>query len=183
LIGEQEGAAFGAAAAKNLFEEFAWRDYLTPRFAALGLHLMLNAILTGVIWASSHVPYYLYFLDHAVLQAHTPLSVAPFIRLAFVVLPFHAFAYGELRQASRTVWTTWLLHTVANAISLTMLSTGFVTVTGDKWGVLLSPGAEGVLVALAMGLIGYVLYRSRTARRAAGTVEARRLAPKSIESN
>jgi hypothetical protein len=94
-----------------------------------------------------------------------------------MVLPFHAFAYGKLRQASQTMWTTWLLHTVANAISLTMLSNGFMTVTGDRWGVLLSPGTEGVLVALAMGLPGYVLYRSRTARTAAGTVEAGRLAP------
>jgi membrane protease YdiL (CAAX protease family) len=177
------GAAFGAAAVKNVFEEFAWRGYLTPRFAALGLHPMLSALLTGVIWASWHVPYYLYFLDRAVLQAQTPLNVVPFILLAFVVLPFHAFAYGELRQASRTVWTTWLLHTVANAISLTMLSNGFVIVTRDKWGVLLSPGTEGVLVALAMGLTGFVLYWSRMARRAAGSVEALRLAPKSIESN
>jgi hypothetical protein len=56
-------------------------------------------------------------------------------------------------------------------------------VTRDMWGVLLSPGAEGVLVALAMGLTGYVLYRSRTARTAAGSVEAGRLAPQSTESN
>ncbi|HEU5103685.1 MAG TPA: CPBP family intramembrane glutamic endopeptidase [Roseiflexaceae bacterium] len=177
------GAAFGAAAVKNIFEEFAWRGYLTPRFAALGLHPMLNAVLTGVIWASWHVPYYLYFLDRAVLQAHTPLSVAPFILLTFVLLPFHAFAYGKLRQASRTVWTTWLLHTVANAISLTMLSNGFVTVARDFRGVLLSPGTEGVLVALTTGLSGYMLYRSRTARTAAGSVEARHFAALSTRSN
>jgi len=161
----------------------AWREYLTPRIAALRLHPMLNAILTGLIWASWHVPYYLYFLELAVLQAHTPLSVAPFILLAFVILPFHAFAYGELRQVSRTVWTTRLLHKMVDAISLAMLSNGFVIVRGEMWGMLLSPGTEGILVALAMGLSGYVLERSRTARRAAGTVEARRLDPQFTESN
>ena len=64
-----------------------------------------------------------------------------------------------------------------------MLSNGFVILTRGMWGVLLSPGTEGVLVALAMGLSGYVLYRSRTARRAADTVEARRFAPQFTESN
>lgn len=155
------GGIFVAVMVKNIFEEFAWRGYLTPRFEALRLHPFASSILTGFIWAGWHVPYYLYFLDRAVLQAHTTLSLPAFLLVAFFVLPLQALAYGELRLISKTVWTTWLLHNVANAISLPLLSNAFVSLAGGTPGVLLSPGTEGILYALLMGLVGYGLYRYR----------------------
>lgn len=158
------GAAFGFAMVKNIFEEFAWRGYLTPRFEALKLNPYLSSILTGFIWAGWHVPYYLYFLDRAVLQAHTPLSLPLFILSAFLVLPFHSLAYGELRLLSKSTWTTWLLHNFANAISLTMISNGFVTLSQNFSGVLFSPGTEGIAHSLVMGLIGFGLYKFRRSR-------------------
>jgi len=139
------GTAFVGAMVKNVFEEFAWRGYLTPRFEAIKLHPFLNSLLTGLVWAGWHVPYYLYFLDRTQLESHTSLSVPGFILLAFLVLPLQALAYGELRLLSGTVWTVWLLHTVANAISLPLLSNGFVTLQGGLLGELLSPGTAGIL--------------------------------------
>ncbi len=152
---------FVGAMMKNIFEEFAWRGYLTPRFEAIKLHPFANSILTGFIWAAWHVPYYLYFLDRAILQAHTSLSLPAFILMAFLVLPFHALAYGELRLLSKSVWTVWLLHNIANAISLPLLSYGFVTLNAGFSGVLLSPGTEGIVHSLLMGLIGFGLYQYR----------------------
>jgi hypothetical protein len=157
------GGVFVAAMVKNIFEECAWRGYLTPRFAALGLHPLANSIVTGFIWAGWHIPYYLYFLDHAELQAHTSLSVPAFILLSFLVLPFHALAYGELRLVSKTVWTAWLLHNVSNAISLPLLASGFVVLAGGYADVFLYPGTAGVLYSVLLGLVGYRLYRSRMA--------------------
>jgi membrane protease YdiL (CAAX protease family) len=156
------GATFGGVMVKNLFEEFAWRGYLTPRFDALRLHPLANAALTGFIWAGWHVPYYLYFLDKEVLAAHTPLSLPAFILLAFLVLPFHALAYGELRLLSGSVWPAWLLHNVANAVSLSLVAGGFMVLDRNVAGVLLSPGTEGIFSSLLMGVIGFVLYRHRT---------------------
>lgn len=146
---------------KNIFEEFAWRGYLTPRFEAIKMHPFVNSILTGFIWAGWHVPYYLYFLDRAVFREHTSLSVPAFILLAFLLLPFHALAYGELRLLSKSIWTVWLLHTVANTISLSLISQGFVTLKTDFTGVLLSPGTEGIVHSLLMGLIGFAMYQYR----------------------
>jgi hypothetical protein len=162
------GGVFVAVLIKNIFEEFAWRGYLTPRFDALKLHPFANSMLTGFIWAGWHVPYYLYFLSRAELQAHTILSVPAFILLSFFVLPFQALAYGELRLVSKTVWTTYLLHNVANAISLPLLSNAFVTLTGGYTGVLLSPGTEGILYSLLIGLVGYGLYRYRMSKLTQG---------------
>jgi hypothetical protein len=148
---------FGGSMVKNIFEEFAWRGYLTPRFDALGLHPLANATLTGFIWAGWHVPYYLYFLDREVLAAHTPLSLPVFILLAFLVLPFHALAYGELRLLNGSIWPAWLLHNVANAVSLSLVAGGFMVLERNFAGVLLSPGTEGILSSLLMGVIGFVL--------------------------
>jgi hypothetical protein len=106
----------------------------------------------------------LYFLNRAELQAHTSLSVPAFILLAFFVLPFQALAYGELRLVSKTVWTTWLLHNIANAISLPLLSYAYVTVARGTSGVILSPGSAGILYSLLMGVVGYILYRYRMSR-------------------
>jgi len=158
------GTLFVGVMVKNFFEEFAWRGYLTPRFEALKLHPFANALLTGFVWAGWHIPYYLYFLNRLELQAHTSLSVPAFILVSFFVLPFQALAYGELRLLSKTVWTTWLLHNVANAISLPLLSYAFVSLAGGFAGVFLSPGTAGILYSLLMGLAGYGLYLYRKTR-------------------
>jgi hypothetical protein len=158
------GTLFIGVMVKNFFEEFAWRGYLTPRFEALKLHPFANALFTGFIWAGWHVPYYLYFLNRLELQAQTTLGVPAFILLAFFALPFQALAYGELRMVSKTVWTTWLLHNVANAISLPLLSYAFITQAGGLTGALFSPSSAGILYSLLMGLVGYALYRYRTGK-------------------
>lgn len=154
-------ATFTAVMVKNIFEEFAWRGYLTPRFAARRLTPLLSALLTGLIWAGWHVPYYLYYLDRTTLTGHTPLSLPVFILLSFLVLPFHALAYGELRLLSGSVWPAWLMHNTANAISLSLISGSFLTLNPSFSGVLLSPSTEGLLSSLLMGLIGLGLYRRR----------------------
>lgn len=155
------GTGFATAALKNIFEEFAWRGYLTPRFAALPVHPLLNALLTGWIWAGWHVPYYLYFLNRAELQQHTSLSLPVFLLLAFLVLPFHALAFGELRLLSQTVWPSWLLHNLANALSLGLISGSFIQLAPGVAGVFFSPGTEGILYSLLIGAVGIALYRRR----------------------
>ncbi len=158
------GAGFASAMAKNIFEEFSWRGYLTPRFEALRLHPFASSLLTGVIWAGWHIPYYLFFLPAADLAKQTSLAVPTLILLAFIVLPFHALAYGELRLLSRSTWTAWLMHNTANALSLALVSGGFVRLAGGLGGALLSPGTEGIVHSLFMGLIGLGLYFYRKNR-------------------
>lgn len=154
------GITFASVMVKNIFEEFAWRGYLTPRFESLKLNPFVNHMLTGLIWAGWHVPYYLVFLNREEFQSHTSLNVTTFIILSFLVLPFQAITYGELRLASRSVWPVWLMHNVANAISLPMFSYGFVKTNGGL-GVLLSPGTEGIMYTLLLAMVGIGLYAYR----------------------
>ena len=155
------GAGIAGSLAKNLFEEFAWRGYLTPRLAALQANPFVSAVVTGVIWACWHIPYYLYFLSPAVIREQTFLSVPALILLSFIALPMQAFAYGELRLLSKSVWTAWLMHTIANAVPLALVTGGFVTLTGNISSLLLTPGTEGIGYSLLMGLVGWGLYQYR----------------------
>lgn len=157
------GLGFVGAMVKNIFEEFAWRGYLTPRFEAIGLHPFMNSLLTGFIWALWHLPYYLYFLDRATLDAHTSLSIPAFMGLALLTLPFHALAYGELRLLTGSVWPLWLMHNVENAIALPLVSEGFLKAEGLLAEIVFSPSSAGILHALVMGAIGLWLYRRRMA--------------------
>lgn len=160
--------AFGGSFVKNIFEEFTWRGYLTPRLEALKLNPFVVYGLTGLIWAAWHIPYWLYFLDRAVLEANTTLSVPALIALALVLLPLHALTYGELRRVSQSVWPGVFMHTVANALSFTLLSGGFVTLNGTL-GIIFSPGTEGLVHGILFGLVGLALYgyRTRAAQSAA----------------
>ena len=149
--------AFAASFVKNILEEFAWRGYLTARFAALNLHPFANHLLTGLIWASWHIPYWLYFVD---VQTFTTLSRPTFIGLAMLTLIITAITYGELRLLSKSVWPTVVLHSVANAITATFLLNGFIKLNG--WlGVVFSPGNDGVIHAILFTVLGIGLYQYR----------------------
>lgn len=158
------GAGFLAVLVKNIFEEFAWRGYLTPRFAALKLHPILNHVLTGLIWAAWHIPYLLFFLKRSDLEPFTSLPTPGFIALAFLLLPCQAVLYGEMRLLSNSVWVPWLLHNVANALALPLLTYGFVA-TNNNWVDVFSPGTNGVIYSLFLLVIGLGLYRYRTDRK------------------
>jgi hypothetical protein len=146
---------------KNIFEEGAWRGYLTPRLHAAGLGPLSSAALTGFIWAGWHIPYYLHFMGPEALRTYTSLPLPVFIGLAFAVLPMHALAYGELRLISGSVWPVWLLHNVANAISLPLFANGLIRLAPGALGPIFSPGTDGILYSVLMGLVGLALYRWR----------------------
>jgi len=109
---------------KNIFEEFAWRGYLTPRLSAAGVPEVLNHLLTGIIWAAWHVPYYLFFLDRAAFAAISPHGELMFFTMMFAGVISLALVYGELRLLTGSVWPEVALHTVSNAVTGTMLLNG-----------------------------------------------------------
>ena len=141
--------------AKNIFEEFAWRGYLTPRLAALKVPRVRNHLLTGLIWAGWHLPYWLFFVD---VRTFSTLTLPAFIVLAMTTLVITAITYGELRLWSRSVWPAVVLHSVANGVTATFLLHGFVQLNGGL-GILFSPGNDGVVHSLLFALVGLALYR------------------------
>ena len=155
------GVSFGGSIVKNIFEEFAWRGYLAPQLAKLSKRVNLNAIITGVVWAGWHIPYYYFFLGQDVLRSQTALSIPVLILISMFMLPFQSLLYNELRLVSKSVWPAWLLHTMSNAFSFAIIGGGFVAVSDSLLNVIFTPGTEGILYALLYGLVGWRLYQQR----------------------
>ena len=155
-------AALLAGFVKNICEEFAWRGYLTPRLDALGWPAWASALLVGVIWGAWHLPYWFGFMTPGDFQAYTSLSRAAFISLAFAAFVPAAFGYGELRRVTGSVWPEVVMHTIGNALILTLLLSRLVEFKNSLASALFTPGMEGVLSMALWALIGAGIYRKRT---------------------
>jgi len=157
------GAAMLADFVKNIFEEFAWRGYLNPRLDSLGWTPWASAVLVGVIWGAWHVPYWVGFLALSDFKVYTSLNLTAFVPLAFVAFVPAAFAFGELRRVTGSVWPTVVMHTVGNAIILTLLLNRLIEFRGGLGSALFTPGMEGLLIMALWTLIGFGIYRRRKA--------------------
>lgn len=149
-----------AAFVKNIFEEFAWRGYLAPKVYSLGLNAYIGHAVVGLIWGCWHIPYLLFLLDPALIQATTTQSMATFIPWAIVNLVAASIVYGELRLLTNSVWPPLLLHTIGNALVDVLVVQGFVRLAPrTDW--LTSPGHQSLLTMVVFALIGIGLHQFR----------------------
>ena len=154
------GVMMAGSLVKNIFEEFAWRGYLTPRLDAAKVPPFLNHLIVGILWWSWHLPYYAYYLDKATLQSFLSTSLPVFLAIGIISLIPTAILFGELRLASKSVWPAFILHNVINGLSMPLLINGFIKLNGPL-GTILTPTNEGILTSLLLGAAGVVLYRKR----------------------
>ncbi len=149
---------------KNIFEEFAWRGYLTPRLDAAKVHPILNHLIVGILWWSWHLPYYYYFLDRTILTSSITTSIPVFLAIGFFVMFPTAILFGELRQVSKSVWPVFVLHNAINALSMPLLINGFIKLNGPM-GVIFTPTNEGIVTSILFGVAGLMLYQYRTKKQ------------------
>jgi membrane protease YdiL (CAAX protease family) len=154
------GVVLGGSLMKNIFEEFAWRGYLTPRLEAAKVHPLVNHLIVGILWWSWHIPYYTYFLDKASLNSVMSTRLPVFLFLALFNLVPMAFFFGELRLGGRSTWLAFLFHMVINGLSTPLIVNGFLQRNGTM-GLILTPTNEGIFISLLFGLAGLFLYRRR----------------------
>ena len=154
------GVIFLGSLMKNIFEEFAWRGYLTPRLDAAGIPPMINHLIVGILWWSWHLPYYYYFLDRTVLMSYITTNIPVFLIIGIFVLFPTAILFGELRLKSKSVWPVFILHNVLNALSMPLLINGFIKLNGPLSS-FFTPTNEGILVSIFFGLMGWFLYKNR----------------------
>ncbi|HQX01452.1 MAG TPA: CPBP family intramembrane metalloprotease [Anaerolineales bacterium] len=145
---------------KNIFEEFAWRGYLTPRLDAAKVHPILNHLIVGVLWWAWHLPYYYYFLDRSILMSSITTSIPVFLAIGLLVLFPTAILFGELRLVSKSVWPVFVLHNVINALSMPLLINGFIKVNGPM-APIFTPTNEGIITSILFGVAGWMLYQYR----------------------
>jgi hypothetical protein len=147
---------------KNIFEEAAWRGYLAPKVYSLGLNDYAGHILVGLVWGAWHIPYYLFYLDRAILQDFTTLSLGAFILMSIVVMIAWAIVYGEIRLLTGSIWPAVLMHMVEDAFLNQLFTEQRISIVpGTDW--LVSPVNGLVSIALFIAL-GVGLNRYRRAR-------------------
>lgn len=131
---------------KNIFEEAPWRGYLAPKVYSLGLNDFVGHAIVGLVWGAWHIPYYLFFLDRAILSNFTTLDVAVYIPLAIGVMVSWAIVYGEIRLLTNSFWPAVLMHMVEDAFLIQLFTGNHIQITpGTDW--LVSP-MNGLLMSV-----------------------------------
>lgn len=145
---------------KNIFEEVAWRGFLTPRMDQLVKRPLFGHLLVGLVWGSWHVPYYLRLLDRAVLHGYSPMALPVFIPLMILSMMVAAILFGELRLITGSIWPAVLMHTVSNLLLTSLLVDGFVKVNQSlHW--LFTPSWEGLIAMVLILTAGLWLLNGR----------------------
>jgi len=136
---------FASSLFKNIFEEFAWRGYLTPRFQALGLSNVHNHLLTGIIWALWHVPYWIHFLDEGTISGYTSIGLTGFIIMGILGIFPISFVLGELRLKTNSVWSPYLAHNMTNVLTAPLVLQGFINLKPGSE-IFFAPGTDGIIM-------------------------------------
>ena len=136
-----------------LSEEWGWRGYLEPRLALLGMRDLPRHTLVAVLWGIWHFP----------LILSTDYTTIPYL----VVLPifmigifFLAVIFGQLRQASGSVWPAVLMHGMGNALGFALLQGNLIAFNNELLGNIV-PGSITITVIYA--LVALLIWRRRGA--------------------
>ena len=159
------GTMFVGSLMKNIFEEFAWRGYLTPRLEAAKIHPLMNHFIVSLLWMTWHLPYYYYYLDRALLESALTTSIPVFLITGYIVMFPTSILFGELRLLSKSVWPVFILHNIINALSMPLLMNGFIKVNGPL-GFVFTPTNEGIITSILFGVAGWMLYQYRMKQEA-----------------
>lgn len=155
--------AFGSTMFVNfiidIFEETAWRGYLTSQLLKLNLNDWKLYLIVGCVWAAWHIPYYLVFLPEADIQAVMPVSRAIYVGVAFTTFLCWTVMFTELFRVTKSVWPCVILHTVEDSLINLLVISGYISIAVGKE-ILVSPinGIIASILYLAVGL-GIRAYR------------------------
>jgi len=150
---------------KNIFEEFSWRGYLTPKVSSLSLNAYVGHMITGLIWTSWHIAYWLFILGPAPIRFATGQSLATFIPLAILNLMVVSIAYGEIRLLTNSVWPLVIMHTIGNALIDPLIAQGLVHITTGSF---LAPLYQSILTPVFFLAAGIWLHQRRVRLQLAG---------------
>jgi membrane protease YdiL (CAAX protease family) len=100
---------------KNIFEDFAWQGFLTPKLIAIRMNDFKLYLIVGLVWAFWHAPYYLFFLPDSMYSSTLNRVIDVFITSP-IVITIWAVMFVELTRITRSVWPAVLMHTFEDGI-------------------------------------------------------------------
>ncbi|PFK47675.1 CPBP family intramembrane metalloprotease [Bacillus cereus] len=137
---------------KNIFEEFTWRGYLTPKLIERKVNDWLIYLISGLIWALWHAAYYLIFLPNQYFESVSRLDM---LLSGCILMVSWTVMYVEIYRITKSVWPCVLMHAIEDAVPTVLVTiTGIITFTksGDFW---LNPisGVIATILFLGIGLL------------------------------
>ncbi|MCI8337381.1 MAG: CPBP family intramembrane metalloprotease [Lachnospiraceae bacterium] len=143
---------FLANCVKNIFEEFAWRGCLVPYLEKTGMNDWFLYLVSGFVWGSWHITYYLFFLpDDYFTERSRPMMVVAGI----IIMMFWSPVFVELRRLTNSVWPCVILHSMEDAVPTLLFVTAGVFQMKESFSVALDPisGMIPVAMVFASGLV------------------------------
>ncbi len=147
---------------KNIFEDFAWQGYLTPKIVKTNMKDWKIYLVVGLVWAFWHAPYYLYFLPEGFYSTTMDRVLDTFV-LSPIVITVWAVMFVEITRLTGSVWPAVLMHSVEDAIpNLLIFEEQVIQFT--RVGDLFFNPLRGILPLIAFLIIGLWLRKRRIAR-------------------
>lgn len=144
---------------KNIFEDFAWQGYLTPKLVKAEMHDLKIYLIVGLVWAFWHAPYYLFFLPDS-FYSTTMDRVLDTLVFSPIVITIWAVTFVEMTRLTGSVWPAVLMHTLEDAIpNYLVFEEQLIQFTGVG-DVLFNP-VRGILPLIAFLAIGLWLRKRR----------------------
>lgn len=150
-------ASLGGSFLKNIFEEFAWRGYLTPGLIKYNLNDWLIYGISGLIWGLWHTAYYMVFLgDEYFLTSSRPETLIS----GCLIMIIWSILFVEIYRMTESVWPCVILHSMEEATSAILVATGaFVKYSG--LGQTLFDPVTGILSIIIIAGAGLFLRKKR----------------------
>lgn len=131
---------FAANLIKNIFEELAWRGFLTERLIRLKLSDAKIYIITAIVWSLWHVPYYLFFLSDSIVGGN---RIKALFGIIITVIGW-IIMFTELYRLTRSIWPCVILHAVINSLEIIY---NYISINSGK----------GIFVNIDTGIISLVI--------------------------
>ncbi|HFK1547948.1 type II CAAX endopeptidase family protein [Bacillus albus] len=137
---------------KNIFEEFSWRGYLTPKLIELKLNDWLIYLVSGLIWALWHAAYYIVFLPNEYFESISRLNM---LLSGCILMVCWSIMYVEIYRLTKSVWPCVIMHAIEDAVPTVLVTiTGIITFTNSSnfW---LNPisGVIATIIFLGIGIV------------------------------
>ncbi|MCP1163973.1 MULTISPECIES: type II CAAX prenyl endopeptidase Rce1 family protein [Bacillus] len=137
---------------KNIFEEFSWRGYLTPKLIELKLNDWLIYLVSGLIWALWHAAYYIVFLPNEYFESISRLNM---LLSGCILMVCWSIMYVEIYRLTKSVWPCVIMHAIEDAVPTVLVTiAGIITLTNssDFW---LNPisGVVATIIFLGIGIV------------------------------
>lgn len=138
----------------DIFEEFSWRGYLTPKLIEQNVNEWFLYLIVGLVWALWHAAYFLVLMPDAIFET---VSRFGYTWSACIVMTIWAVMFVELYRITGSVWPGVFMHAAQDSFTNLLINNiddGGVMVfanAADPW---LNPiyGIIPTMLILAIGL-------------------------------